>query len=180
MARLELGIGLLLSAAMAAACTSSGGAPYGSDGVSGSTGPTGGAGPTVGESASPRGPGASPSGPHRTFQLAPSSAQPSPAGGSGGSGGAGNAGSVALPASILEPILADAAQRSGVARDALEVVSAEEHTWPNGGLGCPVRGVLYTQVLVDGYQIVIRADGSTFDYRGSGPGQFRLCSQTRG
>ncbi len=196
MARFERGIGLLLIAVIAAACTSSGGTPTGSGGdVSGSNGPSGGgpsgggasAGPNAGPggspdggSASPGAPTAGPGGPHRTFQPVPSSAPPSPNGGSGGSGGAGNAGSVALPASILEPILADAAQRSGILRDALEIVSAEEHTWPNAGLGCPVRGVLYTQALVDGYQIVIRADGSTFDYRASGPGEFRLCSQTKG
>jgi hypothetical protein len=34
----------------------------------------------------------------------------------------------------------------------------------------------YPQVQVDGYRIVAIAAGTTYDYRGSAPGAFRLCT----
>jgi hypothetical protein len=91
-----------------------------------------------------------------------------------GSGGAG-----VLPPSILAPIVADAAGRAGVAASEVEVVTAVERTWPDGSWGCPQPGMAYTQVVVDGYQVVVRAGGRTFDYRGAGPGLFRLCLAPR-
>ena len=45
----------------------------------------------------------------------------------------------------------------------------------HGGLGCPLPGMVYPQVVVDGYQVIVEADGRTYDYRGSGVGKFRLC-----
>jgi len=80
-----------------------------------------------------------------------------------------------LPAAVLDPILADAAQRTGLPQNALEVALAEARTWPDGSLGCPQSGMAYTQVLVDGYQVIVQAGDRTLDYRGSGPGRFRLC-----
>ena len=82
---------------------------------------------------------------------------------------------VELPASIMDPILADAAQRSSVLVEQLVVVSAEAVVWPDGALGCPQPGVSYTQVQVDGYRVVIAAGETTYDYHGSGAGQFRIC-----
>jgi hypothetical protein len=88
--------------------------------------------------------------------------------GSGGSGGA-------LPSAIIDPIVADAATRLGVDPSAVTVVDAHEETWNDGSLGCPEPGMMYTQALVDGYQVIVEANGTQLDYRGSGPGQFRLC-----
>jgi hypothetical protein len=83
--------------------------------------------------------------------------------------------SASFPAIVLDPILEDASARTGVPKGSLEIVTAEERTWPDGSLGCPVPGMAYTQVVVDGYRIVVRAGARTLDYRGSGPGRFRLC-----
>ena len=80
-----------------------------------------------------------------------------------------------LPALILDPILADAATRAGVAPANVTVVSSEAVTWPDGGLGCPLPGVEYPQVPVDGYRVVVEAAGQRLDYRGRGAGDFRLC-----
>ena len=84
-------------------------------------------------------------------------------------------GSVALPASITDPIVADAAARLGVDPTAVTIVDAHAETWSDGALGCPEPGMLYTQALVDGYQVIVEANSTRLDYRGSGPGQFRLC-----
>jgi hypothetical protein len=86
-------------------------------------------------------------------------------------------GGSAFPASVLEPILADAARRTGVAASDLRIVTAEPKTWPDGSWGCPQPGIAYTQIVVDGYQVVVQAAGRTLDYRGAGPGQFRLCEK---
>lgn len=109
-------------------------------------------------------------------------------GGGAGSGAAGpsaaspgpsnepaTSGDLSLSASIIDPIVADAAGRLGVDPSAVIIVEARTQTFPDGSLGCPQPGEMYTQALVDGYQVIVDAGGSRLDYRGSGPGQFRLC-----
>jgi hypothetical protein len=80
---------------------------------------------------------------------------------------------------VLNQILDDAATRSGVPRGQLEVKRAEAVTWPDGSLGCPEPGVLYTQALVDGFWVEVRAGDAVLDYRGSGR-DFKLCPPGRG
>ncbi len=84
-------------------------------------------------------------------------------------------GRVDLPSSFIDPVVADVARVANVPPEAVQVISAESVTFPNGALGCPVPGVLYTQVQVDGYRIVLSVGGTTYDYRGTGPGTFRRC-----
>lgn len=81
-----------------------------------------------------------------------------------------------LPASVVDPVVADIVRLASVPVDGVTVQSAEWVTFPDGGLGCPVPGMLYIQVQVDGYKIVAVAAGTTYDYRGTGPGKFRLCT----
>lgn len=81
----------------------------------------------------------------------------------------------ACPDDVLAPVVADAAARAGVSTSDVRVVSATEAQWPDGGLGCPQPGMLYTQSLVDGYRIVVRAGDRELDYRVRGPGRFRIC-----
>ena len=80
-----------------------------------------------------------------------------------------------VPAELLADIVADAAQRTGVDRDAVEVISAEAVTWNDGSLGCPEPGMSYTMALVEGYHLILRAADEDLDYRASARGGFRLC-----
>jgi hypothetical protein len=80
-----------------------------------------------------------------------------------------------VPPGILEPVVADAAAHAGVEPDQVVVVSCVEMTWPDGSLGCPQPGMVYPQVLVDGYRVIVRAAGQELDYRVRGPGSFRRC-----
>ena len=64
-----------------------------------------------------------------------------------------------LPASILDPIIDEVGRDAGVPREQVRVMSAEALTFPNGGLGCEVPGMAYTQVQVDGYRVVLEAGG---------------------
>jgi hypothetical protein len=101
--------------------------------------------------------------------LQPASLQPSAA-------PTASQGAVDLPASVVDPVVADIARLASVPVDQVTVQSAAFVTFPDGGLGCPIPGMVYTQVLVDGYKIVAVAAGTTYDYRGTGLGTFRLCT----
>jgi hypothetical protein len=93
-------------------------------------------------------------------------------------GSAASPGAIDLPASILDPVVAEVARVAGVPIDQVTVLSARAMTFPDAGLGCPEPGMVYAQVLVDGYKILAEAGGTTYDYRGSGA-RFRRCQTTR-
>lgn len=84
-----------------------------------------------------------------------------------------------VPAEILADLVADAAERSGVEPAAVEVVQAEFVTWSDGSLGCPEPGMSYTQALVDGYHVILKAGDDELDYRLSTAGDFRVCEGGR-
>jgi hypothetical protein len=92
----------------------------------------------------------------------------------------GSPGADTLPSSIVDPVVAEIARVASVPIDAVAVQTAEAVTYPDGSLGCPLPGMSYTQVLVDGYRITAIAAGTTYDYRGSGPGTFRRCETPAG
>ncbi len=80
-----------------------------------------------------------------------------------------------IPAPIMAALRADAADRAGVDPEAIEVLQAENVTWNDGSLGCPEPGMSYTMALVDGYHVILAAEGEEFDYRVSAQGGFKLC-----
>ena len=84
-------------------------------------------------------------------------------------------GGAPLPAAIIDPIVADAAGRYSVDPSAVTIVEATAQTFSDGSLGCPEPGMMYTQALIDGYQVVVEVNGTQLDYRGSAPGRFRIC-----
>jgi hypothetical protein len=78
----------------------------------------------------------------------------------------------------LEPRVEEAVAElvaDGVDRDAIELVTAERVTWPDGSLGCPQPGMAYTQVLVEGYRIVLAAEGDEIAFHGAGNEPPRRC-----
>jgi len=83
------------------------------------------------------------------------------------------------PQEKIEVALADAAQRLSLPRERIEIVSAERVTWADGSLGCPQPGMLYTQALVPGYRIVLRANGQTLNYHSSDRGHPAFCPAER-
>lgn len=80
-----------------------------------------------------------------------------------------------VPQAILDPILADAAQRSSLDRGQLNVQLAAAVEWPDGSLGCPQPGMSYLQVIIPGYHVVVTAGAETYDYRVDDRGRFTLC-----
>jgi len=94
-------------------------------------------------------------------------------GGTGGATGGGEDGKDGeegdMPSDGDPEVLAiqDAADRAGVDRADIEVVTNEAVTWSDGSLGCPEEGQFYTQALVEGYRIVVEAGTETFEYHGA-------------
>jgi hypothetical protein len=91
----------------------------------------------------------------------------------------GSPGPFELPASIVDPVVAEVAHLAGVPADQVVVKSAESLTFPDGGLGCPLPGMVYTQVQVEGFKIIAEVSGKTYDFRGTGPTAFRQCTTPR-
>lgn len=80
-----------------------------------------------------------------------------------------------VPEDLLEAIVDDAIARLDVERDEILVQRAEAVVWNDGSLGCPEPGTAYTQALVNGYWVVLRAGDRELDYRATDRGFFRLC-----
>jgi hypothetical protein len=82
------------------------------------------------------------------------------------------------PSALLDAIIADLMTRKNIKREEIAVTRAEAVIWPDGSLGCPRPGEMYTQATVEGYWIVLRWAEKEFDYRASAKGQFLLCKNT--
>jgi hypothetical protein len=80
-----------------------------------------------------------------------------------------------VPGDLLDEIMADLANKEGLGLQSIEVIRAEAVTWNDGSLGCPQPGMMYTQALVDGYWVILQAEGIDYDYRVSDTGYFILC-----
>jgi hypothetical protein len=77
---------------------------------------------------------------------------------------------------MLEQVIADAASGAGVDPSAVEVISAEAVTWPDGSLGCPQPDQMYTQALVSGYRVILDVDGEEMSFHASEDGDFTFCA----
>jgi hypothetical protein len=71
----------------------------------------------------------------------------------------------------------DLAATLDVAADEVEVVSTEEVTWRDGSRGCAEPGMAYTQALVDGSRITLRAAGRTYEYHSGGSRPPARCDE---
>jgi len=90
--------------------------------------------------------------------------------------------SVNMPAdlqAVIDAALADASGRTGLAPGRLKIASAQRVTWSDGSLGCPAPGMLYTQALVRGFRVQIRAGNDMLDYHAGPQGQPVLCPADR-
>jgi hypothetical protein len=69
----------------------------------------------------------------------------------------------------------DLANRLSVSTDQIDLVEVRSVTWPDGSLGCPQPGTMYTQMVVDGLLIRLRARGNIYEYHSGGPREPFLC-----
>lgn len=69
----------------------------------------------------------------------------------------------------------DLAKQLTISVDQISLVEAQEVTWPDSSLGCPQLGMMYTQVLVDGYLIRLRVGDRIYEYHSGGNRPPFLC-----
>lgn len=83
----------------------------------------------------------------------------------------------------VQAAIADLAERQSVEPDAVTVAGHRAVTWSDGSLGCPQPGMMYTQALVPGHQLILEVDGELFSYhsgdRGAQAGQFSYCADPK-
>lgn len=80
-----------------------------------------------------------------------------------------------VPQKLFDIVLDDMLTQTGADRADVLVLESVAITWPDGSLGCPEPGVMYTQALVDGYRVILGLDDETFDYHLNDNGAFVLC-----
>jgi hypothetical protein len=64
----------------------------------------------------------------------------------------------------------DLSERLDIPTGKIELLGQKAVTWRDGSLGCPKPDMMYTQALVEGSQIILRAKGSDYAYH-SGKGR---------
>ena len=89
-----------------------------------------------------------------------------------------------VPDSVLQrddvqAAIAAEAERSGVARSTVTVAGYADVTWNDGSIGCPEPGMVYTQALVPGHQLILDVDGQLHSYHAAEGQEFRYCAQPR-
>lgn len=76
---------------------------------------------------------------------------------------------------LVTGAVADLADHLSIETDSILVGAVEEVVWPNGGLGCPLPDMKYTQVPVDGLRIVLIHEGAEYEYHSGGFVEPILC-----
>ena len=85
-----------------------------------------------------------------------------------------------VPGELLDKIRAELASEQSVSAGDVKVISAQAVNWPNGALGCPKPGMMYTQAIVPGYRVELEAAGRRFTYNASTRGVFKRCDNRFG
>lgn len=68
------------------------------------------------------------------------------------------------------------ADRVGVRAEDVEVVGYADVHWPDGAIGCPEPGMMYTTVMVEGKVLLLSVEGQVASYHGTDEGEFFYCA----
>jgi hypothetical protein len=82
-----------------------------------------------------------------------------------------------VPEKVLDAIINDLIQQTGVERVDIRTIRAEAVVWDDASLGCPDKGEPYLQKSIHGYWVVAQIEGVYYDYRVSNSGHFILCER---
>jgi hypothetical protein len=78
---------------------------------------------------------------------------------------------------LVDAAIADLSRRLSIDPGAITLIEARTMVWPDGGLGCPRPGMMYTQMQQDGALIRLRAQGQEFAYHSGGSRPPFLCER---
>ncbi|HEX5162228.1 MAG TPA: hypothetical protein VFV88_10935 [Steroidobacteraceae bacterium] len=84
-----------------------------------------------------------------------------------------------IPREVRRAVVADAARRFKVAESAVVLTRAEQVTWPDGSLGCPEPGRMYTQMLVEGFRVTAKTTGGELLYHTDSRGNVVNCASPK-
>ena len=65
---------------------------------------------------------------------------------------------------MVRRAVAQLATDKSIPESQVEVVAFELTEWPDSSLGCPEPGRAYLTVITPGYRIILRANGTDFEY----------------
>jgi hypothetical protein len=87
----------------------------------------------------------------------------------------------ALPAGLREEprvvaAIEDTAGREGVEADRVVIAAWSPVTWSDGSLGCPQKGMSYTQATVEGELLILRVALGLFQYHARTGGPYTYCA----
>ena len=71
----------------------------------------------------------------------------------------------------------DLAGRTGLAAEAIQLVSVEPVEWSDASLGCPQPGMMYAQVITPGYRVVLEAEKQEYEYHTDTGRYVVLCGE---
>ena len=71
----------------------------------------------------------------------------------------------------------DLAKRLSLPAAQIDLLEFSQVTWPDGSLGCPKPGMMYTQALVGGVLIRLRAGETIYEYHSGGSGAAFYCEK---
>jgi len=75
--------------------------------------------------------------------------------------------------------IADLAAQAGVAADAITVREARNVNWGSSAVGCPRKGMNYTQAIVPGVLLLLEVDGKIYRYHGGSRSELFHCPDDR-
>ena len=70
-----------------------------------------------------------------------------------------------LPDSVANAVLQDASQRSNLTKNELQIINTERRSWPDGCLGLADSDTFCTQIVVSGWQVMVKGGQRSFVYR---------------
>lgn len=76
---------------------------------------------------------------------------------------------------VVQKAVGDLASKLDVAEEEIEVMEVRDVQWPDGALGCPEPGKMYTQAVVGGTRVILGADERVYDYHAGADGEPFLC-----
>ena len=79
---------------------------------------------------------------------------------------------------LVDQAVADLATRLKIDASKISTLSAQAMSWPDGSIGCPQPGMVYTQVMVDGALIHLSVNGTAYSYHSGGSRAPFLCQKT--
>lgn len=65
---------------------------------------------------------------------------------------------------LVDLAKADLSRRKGLSLEGIRLVSLEEVDWANGSLGFPKPGMVYIQVIIPGYRLLLSDGVQTYEY----------------